>query len=217
MNFASGALGGEPAYVWDGAKLTRLTVEKAPDGASVSPGNTWSPHSINNNGKAAWALDIADGTGSPYVMVYDTVAGTFTTVMRPTDPAPGGGVYGAASNGLRQVVDINDNDQVAFPNTRTAADGTDHNAIYVYDLNTKTAKLVAANGTKLADGKTITDAWWPDINNRGQISFTASVDGEFFGMYRAEPDGTITPIILPNSTIDGVQIGSARRSHEQQR
>jgi hypothetical protein len=215
LNLNSGTQGGELEYVWDGATLIKLTdPEKTlPDGSAPGLGNTWSPHGINNNGKVAWAIDVGEGgTGSQYTIVYDLATKAYTIVQRPGDPAPGGGTYGNAANGLRQIVDINDLDQVVFPNSRTASDGTDHNAIYLYDLKTKEGKLIAANGMKTADGKTLTDAWYPDANNSSQISFTASVDGTTFGVYRAEADGTITPIIPAGSTIDGVQIGSARRA-----
>jgi len=212
MDFASSA--GEREFAWDGSKLILVAdpSKPLPDGAIMGGGNTWSPTGINNNGILAWTVDPESGNQGPhYVVAFDLAKGTYTIVERPGDPAPGGGVYEDAPGGLRQIVDINDLDQVVFPNGRAAADGTDHNAIYMYDLKTKTGKLIAANGMKTADGKTLTDAWYPDTNNSSQVAFSGSVDGTTFGIYRAEADGTITPIILPGSTIDGVTIGSARR------
>jgi len=215
MDFSSGNQGGEREFAWDGTKLIKVADETKPlaDGAIMGGGNTWSPTGINNNGIVAWTVDPSEGaTGGHYTMTYELATGKYTTVQRPGDPAPGGGTYGDGANGLRQIVDINDLDQVVYPIAMASSDGADHNTIFMYDLKTKTGTRVAGFGSKTTDGKTITDAWYPDTNNNSQVSFTASVDGTTYGMYRAEKDGTITPIIPAGSTIDGVKIGSARRA-----
>jgi len=217
MDFSSGNQGGELAYVWDGTSLIKLTDPngKLPDGAVPSGGNTWSPAGINNNGKVVWTIDTADGaTGPHYVMVYDIATKKFTAVARPQDPAPGGGTLEdqGAGPSNRIVPDINDSDQVTYSTGRAGSDGNDHGAVYFVPDITKPAEgsLLASFGTKTTDGKTIQEAWWPDINNSGQVTFCATVDGTTYGIYAADGKGNVDPIIPAGMTIDGVKIGSAR-------
>jgi len=215
---------GEREVAWDGTKELILSDSSipilAPDGATINNG-VWSPQGTNNNSIVAWIADIGDGgTGPHYVMAYDmnkSGAAAYTIVARPGDPAPGGGKYpdanGAPING-RMVADINDLNQVFWTTGKTAADGTDYAAIYSYDLGTKTGQLVAANGMKTTDGKTLNWAYWPDTNNSGQCSFSGNVDGnqDSSSIFFADGKGNITPIFVAGSKIDGVTIGSARWS-----
>jgi hypothetical protein len=217
MNFVSSNAGGELEWAWDGSTLTLLADpnSKLADGAVPSGANTWSPSGINDNGKVAWVEDIADGGSGPhYVMVYDLTTKQFTIAARPGDPGADGIKYGdaaASPSGGRMLADINNLDQVFWCTGRTGADGTDHTGVFMYDLRQKKGAVMAANGMKTADGKTITDAWWPDANDSSQVAVCASVDADSstFGIYLADSTG-ITPIIPAGSTIDGVKIGSAR-------
>src|SRR5262249_44649762 len=163
----------------------------------------WSPTGLNNNGVVAWVVDPSDkATGAHYVATYDSATGAYTIIARPGDPAPGGGTYtGSQGTVSRMTADINDQSQVAFTDARPGADGTDHAAVYVYDMKTKQGTLLAGPGTKTTDGKTLTDAGWPDINNNGEVVFTGSVDGTTAGIYMADGKGNVTPIIPAGSTI----------------
>jgi hypothetical protein len=208
---------GEREFAWDGTKVIKITDAdvpiKTPDGATITNG-IWSPQGINNNGIVAWIADVSEGTGPHYVMAYDLATSQYTIVARPGDKTPEGTTYPDA-NGLpaggRMVADINDLDQVFWTTGKTAADGTDYCAIYMYDLKAKKGQLVAAAGMKTTDGKTISSAYWPDTNNSSQCTFTGSVDGgTSYGTYMVDLKGTITPIIPAGSTIDGAKIGSVR-------
>jgi hypothetical protein len=214
MDFSSGNNEGEREWLWDGSKLILVTDPKRPlaDGAIMGGGNTWSPTGLNNNGVVGWVVDPSDGaTGGHYVVAYDSVANTYTTIARPGDPAPGGGTYGdGAATVSRMTADINDLNQVAYTIARAGSDGSDHAAVYMYDMKTKQGVLLAGPGTKTADGKTISDAGWPDINNNSEVVFTGSLDGTTAGIYQADAKGVVTTIIAPGSTIDGQKIGSAR-------
>jgi hypothetical protein len=108
------------------------------------------------------------------------------------------------------LADINDLNQVTFEDARPGSDGTDHASVYIYDMATKKGALLAGPGTKTTDGKTITDAGWPSINNNSEVVFTGSLDGTAAGIYMADSKGNVTPIIPAGSTIDGQKIGSAR-------
>ena len=210
---------GEREIAWDGTNQLVLSDSdvpiKAPDGATINNG-VWSPQGINNNGIVAWIADIGDGgTGPHYVMAYDLAKKTYTIVARPTDPAPDGTKYedqNAGPDGARMVADINDLNQVFWTTGHAAADGMDYACIFMYDLNTKKGRLVAANGMKTTDGKTIISAWWPDTNNSSMCAMSASVvaDTSTWGIYLEDGKGNISPIIPAGSTIDGVKIGSAR-------
>jgi hypothetical protein len=209
---------GEREFVWDGTQITFLNDQepapvKLPDGASLNLG-IWSPQGINNNGIVAWINPVADGTGPYYVMAYDIAKKQYTTVARPQDPAPGGGVYqdtsGIPING-RMVADINDNNEVFWVTGKIAEDGESYCAIYSHDLDTKESKLVAARGMKTTDGKTIGAAYWPDTNNSSMCTFTGNVDGsDSYGTYLADGKGNIEPIFPAGSQVGGVTIGSAR-------
>jgi hypothetical protein len=210
---------GEREFAWDGAKVVKLTDAdvpiKAPDGATINNG-VWSPQGINNNGIVAWIADIGDGgTGPHYVMAYDLAKKEYTVVERPGDPTPEGTKYNDANagpGGARMLADINDLDQVFWTTGKAAADGTDFAAIYMYDLRQKKGALVAANGMKTTDGKTLISAWWPDTNNSSMCAMCATVDpaATEWGIYLADGKGNISPIIPAQSKIDGVTIGSAR-------
>jgi len=214
MDFSSANQNGEREYVWTGTKLIKVTDETKPlpDGAIMGGGNTWSPTGLNNNGIVAWVVDPSDkSTGAHYVVAFDSVAGTYTIIARPGDPAPGGGMYeGSQGTVSRMSADINDLNQVSFTDARPGTDGTDHASVYVYDMMTKKGILLAGPGTKTADGKTITDAGWSAINNNSEVVFTGSLDGTTAGIYQADAKGIITAIIPAGSTIDGQKIGSAR-------
>jgi hypothetical protein len=99
---------------------------------------------------------------------------------------------------------------VAFTDARPGSDGTDHASVYLYDMPTKKGTLLAGPDLKTSDGKTITDAGWPSINNNSEVVFTGSLDGTAAGIYQADAKGNITAIIPAGSTIDGQKIGSAR-------
>jgi len=214
MDFSSGNQGGEREYVWDGAKLIKVAddTKPLPDGAIMGGGNTWSPTGLNNNGVVAWVVDPSDkSTGPHYVVTFDSATGAYTIIARPGDPAPGGGTYtDGPATVSRMLADINDQGQVTFENGRPGADGSDHAAVYLYDPATKKGTLLAGPDTKTTDGKTITDAGWPDINNKSEVVFTASLDGTTAGIYQADASGNVSPIIPAGSTIDGQKIGSAR-------
>jgi hypothetical protein len=213
MNFSSGNNDGEREWLWDGSKLILVADPNKPlsDGAIMGGGNTWSPTGLNNNGVVGWVVDPSENaTGGHYVVAFDSVANTYTIIARPGDPAPGGGTYeGSQGTVSRMTADINDLNQVAFTDARPGADGTDHASVYIYDMATKKGTLLAAPDTKTTDGKTITDAGWPDINNNSEVVFTGSLDGTTAGIYQAS-NGTVAPIITAGSKIDGVTIGSAR-------
>jgi hypothetical protein len=210
---------GEREFAWDGTKVVKLSDAdvpiKAPDGATINNG-VWSPQGINNNGIVTWIADIGDGgTGPHYVMTYDLGKGKYSIVERPGDPAPGGGTYNDANNGpwgARMLADINDNNRVFWTTGRHAADGNDWAAIYSADLDGKNATVVAENGMKTTEGKTLVAAWWPDTNNSNMCAMCATEDPnqEHWGIYLADGKGNISPIIPNGSTISGVKIGSAR-------
>jgi hypothetical protein len=214
MNFVSSNQGGEREYLWDGTKLIKVAddAKPLPDGAIMGGGNTWSPTGLNNNGVVGWVVDPSDkSTGPHYVVAFDSVANTYTIVARPGDPAPGGGTYeDGPATVSRMIADINDLNQVAFENGRPGADGMDHAAVYMYDLKAKKGTLLAGPDVKTSDGKTLTDAGWPSINNNSEVVFTGSLDGNAAGIYQADAKGTVTAIIPAGSTIDGQKIGSAR-------
>jgi len=203
--------GGEMQYIYDpelGVRLISPDSVKLSDGSSFSTGNVWSPQGINNNGVVAWIPDIVDGTGAHYCVTYTIATGAYEIIARAGTAAPGGGTLGddgAAPSG-RMLADINDAGVVVW---NQGVDGT--GAVFKYDPATKQSTAVARSGMKTTDGKTITNAWWPDINNLGQITFCASVDGsESYGIYMSDGGTTITPIVPAGAKIDGVTIGSAR-------
>src|SRR5207247_600148 len=158
-----------------------------PDGAIMGGGNTWSPTGLNNNGVVGWVVDPSDkSTGAHYVVAFDSVANTYTIIARPGDPAPGGGTYEGSQGTVSRMT------------------------AYINDIATKKGTLLAGPGTKTTDGKTITDAGWPDINNNSEVVFTGSLDGTTAAIYMADSKGNVSPIIPAGSTIDGQKIGSAR-------
>jgi len=208
------SLGGEREYVWDGTKLIMLTDENVTmsDGATFAVGNVWSPTGMNDNGKVVWTADMTDGSGSHYILVYDLATKKYTIAAKPGDPAPGGGTFGESGivYAARMLADINNKDQVVWNVAVTGADGSDYDGVFMNDLLQQKTTAIARNGMKTTDGKTITNAWWPDTNDLSQVVFGANVDGsDAYGVYLWD-NGNISPIIPAGSTIDGVTIGSAR-------
>lgn len=208
--------GGEKEYVWDGKQLTKLSDDdiKVPDGASFSASNVWSPTGINDKGHVAWTANMTDGAGAHYIMMYDVATKQYTVVAKPGQPAPGGGTFGENGAGPsdRMLTDINNLDQVVWNVAVAGADGNDHDGIFMNDLPQKQVTAIARNGMKTTDGKTIAEAWWADVNDLSQVSFTANVEGgDAFGVYMWDK-GNISPIVPAGSKVDGVTIGSARWS-----
>lgn len=205
--------GGEKQYIYDpeiGVRKISDADIKLADGANFSIGNVWSPQGLNNNGVVAWAADMENGTGARYIVTYEIASGKYEIIARAGTPAPGGGTLadtGIAPSG-RMLADINDQGVVVWNQGIVEEDS---GAVFRFDPATREYSVIAKKGMKTTDGKTITNAWWPDINNNGQITFCANVDNsDSYGIYQSDGRGNISPIVPAGATIDGVTIGSAR-------
>lgn len=206
-------LDGEKMYAWDGTALRKLSdVGVAlPDGSSFVTGNVWSPHALNDNGVVAWIGDVENGSGAHYVVTYDIASGKYNIVAKPGDPADGGGEYGDGGGGPggRMVTDINNLGQVVFNIAVPDADGEPHGGTFMYDPATQKTIAIARPGT-IVDGKAITDTYYPNIADNGQVSFSANVDGaDEFGIYVWDK-GTITAVAAPGTQVGDVTISAAR-------
>jgi hypothetical protein len=213
------ASGGERLFAWDGSKVVMITDESlsVPDGATFNTGNMWSPHGINDNGVVSFTGDMDNSPAGDgvqrYILTFDLNTKQYTIVARPGDEAPGGGVFAngsAASASGRMHTDINNKGQVVFCMGVPASDGTDHSAVFLFDpAATPKLKVIAREGMKTADDKVVNHAWWPDLNENGEVTFGLEVQGdERYGVYLAK-EGVISPILAPGTRVGDVRIDQA--------
>src|SRR5262249_22484764 len=157
----------------------------------IAPGtaNQWTPHGLNNLGHEALVIDTDQSDSQHAVVMYDLATQAFTIISTQQTPPPGGGAFGAGGVIVegRMVADINNNDQVVWSQAASSADGNDNDGVFLYDPATKQITAVARNGMKLPNGKTILNAVYPDINDKGQVVFMANTtDSDDVGIYQWE-------------------------------
>jgi hypothetical protein len=104
-------------------------------------------------------------------------SGTVTSVVRPGDPAPGGGVFDSARPGM-----INNEGDIAFSGHTTSLPCIDTGAelfcgesVYLRDGATGKIIKVAQQGDPAPGGRTYKVAFDPKINDRGDVAFTGDV------------------------------------------
>lgn len=207
---------GEKIYVWDGSALRKLSEAdiKISDGSAFSTGNVWSPHAINDNGVVAWVADMdASAAGVKYVLTYEIATGKYNIIAAPGMPADGGGEFldnSGGGPGGRMVADINNAGQVVWNVAVEGPDGEPAGGVFMYDPATQKITAVARPGTPAPGGGTITNAWWPNVSESGQVSFSAAVDGaEEFGVYVWDK-GTISAVAAPGTQVGDLTIAAAR-------
>jgi hypothetical protein len=212
------AAGGERLHAWDGSKDVLITDESlsVPDGATFNTGNMWSPHGINDNGVVTFTGDMDNSPAGEgvqrYILAFDLNTKAYTIIARPGDAAPGGGVFAngaAASASGRMHTDVNNKGQVVFCMGVPASDETDHSGIFLWDPADKKLTAVAREGMKTTDGKTVNHAWWPDINENGQVTFgMEAVGDERYGVYMWDK-GEISPILAPGTRVGDHRVDQA--------
>jgi hypothetical protein len=201
--------GVERIYAWDGGTVLKISdpTYKVEDGANFVTGNVWTPHGINDNGKVAFIGDVENGAGTHYMLWVDLADRKFHTITRPGDATPIGGTFadgGVAANG-RMLADINNKDLIVFNQGVVGDDGNSNGAIWLYDIPTQKLTNLVHKGSVVTNDSPINQAWWPDINDNGQVTFAASVDGrDQFGLYEADGKGSITAIVKPGTKVEGV-------------
>lgn len=211
----------ERIFAWDGKQVIMLSDSsiKLPNGAAFSAGNVWTPFGLNNNGLVAWIADT-DGSigGVRYVVTYDLTSKTYSIIAKPGDPAPGGGTFGdgqsfGASN--RMLADVNDAGQVVWNQVVTGGPADGNSGVFMYDPATKKITSVALTGTTTSAGKALLNAWWPMINNQGQVVFSGNTGTDAaapYGVYVWDK-GTVTPVAEPGTKVGSVTLASARWAH----
>lgn len=203
--------GGETSYFFDGTNLIRFQPHetKLSDGSTLTSGNMWTPHGINDAGKVAYAADTDNSPKA--IVVWNSADKTYKLISKNTTVVEGGTLTsaGVALEG-RMVADINNKDQVVWSEGLTPADGSDAtDAVFMYDPATDKITTIARKGT-VVNGKTILGALFPNINEDSQVVFMANTtDNENYGVYQWEA-GNITVIAAPGTVVDGVTIASAK-------
>jgi hypothetical protein len=205
--------GAEKIFLWDGTTARQIGGPslKTPDGG-VPTGNVYSPPSINDAGKVVLGQTVElDGERSEYILLYDAKTDMSTILAKKEMPAPGGGTfsYGGVAVPTRVFGDINNLDEVVFSNGVVPADGGDaHDAVFLSARGQ--SSVIAREGTTLPDGGRVLNAWWPRINEAGQVSFVANTaQNENYGVYLWDK-GTITTIVKPDADVAGVKVAQAK-------
>jgi hypothetical protein len=210
------ALGGERVYAWDGSKTVKVSEDDIalPDGSFFSTSNVWTSLGINDDGVVAWVADT-DGSvaGVKYIVTYELATGKYNIIARPGDPADGGGTLndgGSHGPSDRMLADINNKGQVVWNQPIAGVEGDLHSGIFMYDPVTKKTTAVARPGATVG-GKKLTNAWWPMINDEGQVVFGGNLDdNEAYGVFVADGKGSITLIAGPDTKVGDVTIAAAR-------
>jgi hypothetical protein len=207
------SVGGERVYAYDGTKVIRVSDDSIalPDGAHFQ-NDVWTSLGINDNGKVVWIASTDSALGQHYVMTYDINTAKYEIVARPGDAVDGGGKFGSGESwgaSARWYANINNKDQVAF-NANVLEGNDSHSGVFMYDPATKKVTKVAHPGDTVG-GKKLTNAWWPSINDAGQVVFIGNVDdSEDYGIYVADGKGNISPISPPGTKVDALTLSSSR-------
>ena len=134
-------------------------------------------------------------------------AGRIARIVRPGDPAPGGGVFDAARAGT-----INNKGDIAFAAHSTAVTCIDINdpffcgeSVYLWDAPKGTIVKVAQQGDPAPGGKIYLVAFDPRINERGDVVFIGDVSpgtdlGEASGVYLYDRVKRTTTVIAEPGT-----------------
>jgi hypothetical protein len=138
-------------------------------------------------------------------------AGRIACVVRPGDPAPGGGVFDSARPGT-----INNKGDIAFPAHSTAVPCIDvgdpffcGESVYLRDASKGTIVKVAQQGDPAPGGKTYRVAFDPRINERGDVVFIGDVSpgaglDEARGVYLYDrAKGTTAVVAQPGRAMPG--------------
>jgi hypothetical protein len=143
--------------------------------------------SLNNNGNAAFGVDVNRGDGNKQeVVYYDRKADKWTSIARNGTAVKGGTITATLS-----FATINDaNDVVFAANLDSGGSG-----VYLYDGTAKTITAILEPGNTVG-GKTIINARRVQISQIGRIiTFEAQVDGDAsFGAYQWK-DAVVTELV----------------------
>lgn len=139
--------------------------------------------------------------------------GEISTVVRPGDPAPGGGTFDFAQNSW-----INDRGDVAFGGHLAGEECIDEGAtlpafifcaesVYVKDAATGAIRSIAHQGDPAPGGGVFRVAFGPVLNDRGDIAFIGDLTpapdfGETLGVF-LNTRGTTVSMALPGDPMPG--------------
>jgi hypothetical protein len=206
----------ERVFAWDGTKAVKISDDgiMLPDGSDFISGNVWTSLGLNDAGTVAWVADTdAYVAGVKYVVTYSLGNTQYKIIATPGLPAPGGGSFGDGESfgpTNRMLADINNKGQVVWNQTFDGGDADGHSGVFMYDPATLKTTAVARPGAVIG-GSHLTNAWWPSVNDAGQVAFIGDVDGsDAYGIYMADGQGNITPIAAAGTKVEGLTISSAR-------
>jgi hypothetical protein len=170
---------------------------------------------INNRGDIVFSGIIATEAGPPDSMGFGVGLfladkhGTISSVVRPGDPAPGGGTFDAAMNGS-----INNGGDIAFGGHVAAEECINigsplvcAESVYLKDAATGIIRSIAHQGDPAPGGGVFRLAFGPVLNSRGDIVFIGDLTpapdiGDALGVFLFSR-GTIIAVARPGDAMPG--------------
>ncbi len=181
--------GGEGVFLWSQGQLSAIARhgDPAPGGGTFGPGFLGAPQ-INDQGDMAFAFML-----EPFTLPFGVNAGLYrsshpTKTVEPlvepgVTPAPGGGVFAGTSFSAR----LNNRGDIAFAGILPDADlapgapGVDGlglgTGVFVVNGRGRISSI-ARPGDSAPGGGTFDLAFFPSINDRGDVAFSAHLAGE---------------------------------------
>ena len=170
---------------------------------------------INNRGDIVFSGIIATEAGPPDSMGFGVGLfladkhGTMSSVVRPGDPAPGGGTFDTAMNGS-----INNGGDIAFGGHVAGEECINigsplvcAESVYLKDAATGIIQSIAHQGNPAPGGGVFRLAFGPVLNNRGDIVFIGDLTpapdiGDALGVFLFSR-GTTIAVARPGDAMPG--------------
>jgi hypothetical protein len=188
-------------FVADGESLKAIAIGCGGGGGSGNPGSgvgdpsplggtfcgffggTSLAPTINDLGDVLFLADVDGGSAPRGLFLYRAASDDIVTVAAVGDPSPVGGTLLAVGpgsmNNVGQIVFLAKNSDTNYVNILKWTDGvvTKHVAVGDIAPGNRTFGTLAGESLGFVDGTTIPTGDVPDINDAGQVSFFALVQG----------------------------------------